>query len=254
MLKFFHTFKKESLVFGIVIWWAGASREVAFLGDTDTEVLHAATLTLPSGLVSLEPQREPLVLLLGYFSPCFPWPVPFIQNTSIAPSVILWPDSLPDLLGQFYISSFQRNTIHLHRVLFFPPFLWFSYQGPGENWDISDVGLDSPASYSIRPWLHPLLACSEILIQTWSARALSICTCLSSSPPATFKTSPYLIRPSMWIGLWLVSMQWVIAHRASCIFTEIKLLPNAGSLPGEAELTLENGTFQKHHNLMDGHL
>ena len=47
-------------------------------------------------------------------------------------------------------------------------------------------------------------------------------------------------------------MQWVIAHRVSCIFTEIKLLINAGSLPGEAELTLENGTFQKHHNLMDG--
>lgn len=69
MLKFFYTFKKKSLVFGIVIWWAGASREVAFLGDTDTEVLHAATLTLPSGLVSLEPQKGALGSLAWLFFP-----------------------------------------------------------------------------------------------------------------------------------------------------------------------------------------
>ena len=65
--------------------------------------------------------------------------------------------------------------------------------------------------------------------------------------PTIFKTTTQPAHSSTWIGLWLVSIQWVIAHRISCIFTEIKFYQMQDHGWAEAELTLENGTFQKHH-------
>lgn len=61
-----------------------------------------------------------------------------------------------------------------------------------------------------------------------------------------------MIPPSTLICLWLVSAEWAIAHKVSCIFT-YKMLPNTGSLFEEAEFAMENGDFQKQNNLMDGY-
>ena len=166
--------------------------------------------------------------------------MPFRQNINITFSIIIWLDSLPDLHGSFMFIPFKKIPFAYVKCSFFPSDSVIRARGKmGHRW----------CSFRFSAFLfHPSMALPTSSM-FWDSDAdtglqgISLCACLSSAPPPTFRRalSWSVLQHELAYG-WQ-SCKALLIIDIVAFLTEIMLLSNAGSLPEETELTLENGDF-----------